>query len=96
MDECTPTKVRPAYDRHEDDIVHLAASEITAQMLKEGITVDDSLRNEFFAQIREHVLILIETPQEAPFCKKELAKEALELSDVTSLKLKARKVDENL
>ncbi len=52
-------------------------------MLKEGITVDDSLRNEFVAHIRGHVLKLIETPKDAPFCKKELAKESLELSNVT-------------
>ena len=75
----------------EEEAVHLAASNITAQMLEEGITVDDSVRNEFVAHIREHVSKLIETPHGNSLCKKELAKEALALSNVTSLKLKARK-----
>ncbi len=77
----------------EDEAVHIASADLTKQLQLEGITVDENVLREMKSQIRGQVSKLIATSESSrSLGKKELAKEALGLSNVTSLKLRARKV----
>ena len=75
----------------EEEVVHIAVSDIVKTLSQEGVSVDDDARKELTSQIRCHVHSLMTNSPSLSLNKKELAIEALGLCNVTSLKQQARK-----
>jgi hypothetical protein len=75
----------------EEEVVRIATSDIAQQLMVEGVVVDNLIRAEIECQMRHNVSNLIAAPNNKQLSKRNLAKEALGLSNIVSLKLQARK-----
>ena len=75
----------------EEEVARIAASDLARQLMEEGVTVDNLIRNEIESQMRNNVSNLIAAPHSKRLSKKNLVKEALGLSNIVSLKLQTRK-----
>jgi hypothetical protein len=75
----------------EEEVVRIATSDITQQLMAEGVVLDNLIRSEIECQMRHNVSNLIAAPNNKQLSKRNLAKEALGLSNIVSLKLQARK-----
>jgi hypothetical protein len=75
----------------EEEVVHIAVSDIVKTLSQEGVSVDGDARKDLSSQIRCHVQSLIGNSPSSCLNKKEIAIEALALCNVASLKQQARK-----
>jgi hypothetical protein len=77
----------------EDAAVNMATADLTKKLIKEGISVDGDVRNALAAQIQVNVAKYMGSAKNLQdLDTKTIAVEALGLTNVTSLKLLARKV----
>jgi hypothetical protein len=77
----------------EDSAVHIATADMTKKLVKEGISVDGDVRNALAAHIQVNVAKYMGSAKNLhDLDTKTIAVEALGLTNVTSLKLLARKV----
>ena len=74
----------------QDKAALLATTSLVKQFVEEGVTVDDRVRQELEIRVKSSISKLTTNCQDPPNAK-ELAHEALGITNVTSLKLQARK-----
>ena len=74
----------------QDAAALLATTSLVKQFVQEGVTVDDRVRNELEIRVKLSISKLMTAGRKPPTAK-ELANEALGITNITSLKLQARK-----
>jgi hypothetical protein len=83
----------------EAEAVNIATADLSRQLVKEGISVDDDVRKALARQVHANVAKYMESSRNLMaaenFHSKDIAKEALGLTNVTSLKILARKVKQH-
>ena len=76
----------------EGEAARLATASLVKQFVREGVAVDQAIREELEIKIKDSVSKCVQRADSLhPLDKHEIAKEALGLTNVTSLKLQARK-----
>ena len=76
----------------ENEAVQLATEKLVKQFVNEGVSVDEIIRKDLESKMKDSVSRFLERSESLyPLDKKEIAKEALGLTNVTSLKMQARK-----
>ena len=76
----------------ESEAIKLATKNLVQQFMKEGVRVDETFRKDLESQIKNSVSRFLERSESlGTLDKKQIAKEALRLTNVTSLKMQARK-----